>query len=47
MARYISDNSAVHAEDSLDNFVSDERDKVGALGEEFGDAFDMDIDVGF
>ena len=47
MARYIADNTVVHAEDSLDNFVSDEKDKVGALAEELGEAFDMDIDVGF
>ena len=47
MARYIADNTVVHAEDSLDNFVSDEKDKVGALAEELGDAFDMDVDVGF
>ena len=47
MARYIADNTVLYAEDSLDNFVSDEKDKVGALAEELGDAFDMDVDVGF
>ena len=47
MARYIADNTVVHAEDSLDNFVSDEKVKVGALAEELGEAFDMDVDVGF
>ena len=47
MARYIADNTVLYAEDSLDNFVSDEKDKVGALAEELGEAFDMDIDVGF
>ncbi len=47
MARYMADNTAVHAEDSLDNFVNDEMEKVGALAEELGDAFDLDVDVGF
>ena len=47
MARYMAENTAVYAQDSLDNFVNDEKEKVGALAEELGDAFDMDVDVGF
>ncbi len=47
MARYLADNTAVYAEESLDNFVSAEQEKVGALADELGEAFDMDMDVGF
>jgi len=47
MARYMADNTAVYSEDSLDNFVQGEQEKVGALADELGEAFDMDIAVGF
>ena len=47
MARYMASNTVIHAEESLDHFVNAEKEKISALGEEFGDAFDMDMDVGF
>ncbi len=45
MARFYANHTAVYSTEPLDNFVNAEREKVSALGEEFGDAFDMDVDV--
>ena len=45
MARFYAQHTALYTTESLDTFVNAERDKVSALGEELGDAFDMDMDV--
>lgn len=47
MARYLADNTVAYAEEPLDQFVGEKREEVGAFGDELGDAFDMDMDVGF
>lgn len=47
MARYLANNTVVYAEEPLDQFVGEKREEVGAFGDELGDAFDMDMDVGF
>ncbi len=47
MARYLADNTIAYAEEPLDQFVGEKSEQVGAFGDELGDAFDMDMDVGF
>ncbi|MEE9322609.1 MAG: YjgN family protein [Granulosicoccus sp.] len=47
MARYLADNTAVYSKEELNNFISDKQEDVSAFGDELGDAFDMDMDVGF
>ena len=47
MARYMVNNTTVISPDSLDDFIGEKRQEVGAFGDELGDAFDMDMDVGF
>jgi len=47
MARYLANNTTVYAEEPLDRFVGEKREEIGAFGDELGDAFDMDMDVGF
>ena len=42
-ARYYAKHTKVVATESLDQFTADQQAKVGAFGEEIGDAFDMDI----
>ncbi len=41
MAKYFASRLTLHAVDSLDNFVAAEKENVSALGEEFGDVFDL------
>lgn len=47
VARYLANNTVAYAEKPLDQFVGEKREEVGAFGDELGDAFDMDMDVGF
>ncbi|MFK7853779.1 MAG: YjgN family protein [Granulosicoccus sp.] len=47
LARYLANNTVAYAEEPLDQFVGEKREEVGAFGDELGDAFDMDMDVGF
>lgn len=47
MARYLALHSAALSSESLDEFIGEKRQEVGAFGDELGDAFDMDMDVGF
>ena len=42
MARYVADNTEFEAR-TLDNIEATKESKQGALGEEFGDAFDIDL----
>ena len=46
-ARFMAEHTHVSASRSADHFVSDQGNKVSAIGEEIGDAFDMDIAAGF
>lgn len=46
LARYFANNTHVLATQSLDQFMADEQDRISAIGEELGDAFDMEFDVG-
>ncbi len=42
-ARYAAEHICLHATDSLDNFVAEQRDAVSAAGGEIGELFDVDI----
>jgi len=46
-ARFFARNTAAFAPEGLHAVIDDERARQNALGEELGDAFDMDMDVGF
>ena len=46
-ARYDAERTALYAAGTLGSVVDDERARQSALGEEIGEAFDMDLDVGF
>ena len=46
-ARFMAANTYVNAKRTADHFISDQGHKVSAVGEEIGDAFDMDIAAGF
>lgn len=43
LARYRAEHLALLVDGSLDNFIAAEEKNVGSLGEEIGEAFDMDI----
>ena len=43
LARYRADHLVVVVDGSLDNFIAAEEKQVGSLGEEIGEAFDIDI----
>jgi len=45
LARFYANNTTVISQGSLDNFVAAEQEAVSALGEEIGEAFDMDVDI--
>lgn len=47
MAKYLARSSTVLSAEPLDEFIGEKRQEVGAFGDELGDAFDMDMDVGF
>ena len=47
MARYMAKQTKVISSTNLAQFVGEKRHEVGAFGDELGDAFDMDMDVGF
>ena len=47
MARYMANHTCLLSSAHLDDFVGEKRQEVGAFGDELGDAFDMDMDVGF
>ena len=46
-ARYMAAHTHINAKRTADHFVADQNSKVSAVGEEIGDAFDMDIASGF
>lgn len=44
-AKFYAKNTNLFSKGSLDHYVADEKQHVGALGEELGDVFDMDISI--
>lgn len=47
MARLLARHSTALSVVPLDNFVGKKRQEISAFGDELGDAFDVDMDVGF
>ena len=47
LARFFARHTAVRAPGGLHAITDEERERQSAFGEELGDAFDMDMDVGF
>ncbi len=47
MARLILENSWVDTTIGFDEYISEEQARGGAIGEQIGEAFDVDMDVGF
>ena len=45
MAKYKAETLTLICEGDLDQFVAQEQEAVKALGEELGEAFDIDIDI--
>lgn len=46
LARYFAENTHVHAQGDLSHYISEQQEKQLALGEEMGDVFDVDMDLG-
>jgi len=47
MARLMLENTLVETEEGFDEYISQKQAEVSSLGEQIGDAFDVDIDVAF
>ncbi|MBX2848459.1 MAG: DUF898 domain-containing protein, partial [Acidiferrobacterales bacterium] len=47
MARHMLENTQVDASVGFDDYVTQQRKEQSALGEQIGDAFDVDVGVGF
>lgn len=47
LARLMAENTYVDIPDGIDKFVTQKQEETSALGEQIGDAFDLDIDIGF
>ena len=45
-AKLILKNTLVDVEHGIDGFITQQQDKKSALGEQIGDAFDVDIGIG-
>ncbi|MFT7562158.1 MAG: uncharacterized membrane protein YjgN (DUF898 family) [Flavobacteriales bacterium] len=46
MAKLIADNSLIDADDSIEGYITQQQEEQSPLGEQIGDAFDVNIDVG-
>lgn len=46
LARYFANNSHVYTNGELNHYVTQQQEKQSALGEELGDVFDVDMDLG-
>ena len=46
VARYLAANTVVVSQGALDNFVAAEEERVSSLGDELGEAFDFDFEIG-
>ncbi len=47
MMRYIVENTHASSTADIDNYLTQKAEEQSALGEQIGDAFDVDIDMGF
>ena len=47
IARVIAENTLVEAEDGFDLYFTQKEEEVSSLGEQIGDAFDVNVGVGF
>ena len=47
MARYVLENSLVDTSVGLDTYLTQKQEEQSSLGEQLGDAFDVDVGVGF
>ena len=45
-ARFFARRTTVYADGPLDKFAADEQEKVSSIGDELGEAFDLDLDIG-
>jgi uncharacterized membrane protein YjgN (DUF898 family) len=46
MVRLVLENTQVNAEHGFDEYVTQKQDEQSALGEQIGDAFDVDVGIG-
>jgi len=46
LARYFAEHTHVYAAGDLAHYISEQQEKQSALGEEMGDVFDVDMDLG-
>ena len=46
-ARFMANHTQIHSSQSADLFIDTQNAKISAVGEEIGDAFDMDVAAGF
>jgi len=47
MARLMLENTLVDTSAGFDEYITQQQNNVGAIGEQIGEAFDVDMDVGF
>jgi uncharacterized membrane protein YjgN (DUF898 family) len=47
MARLMLNNTQVDTSVGFDEYITQQQNSVGAIGEEIGEAFDVDMDIGF
>ncbi len=47
LAKYRADHFKVNLTDGWDKYLADNQDPGSALGDELGEAFDLDVDIGF
>lgn len=45
-ARMVLENTSVKSEDGFDNYLTQKQDQTSPLGEQIGDAFDVDVGIG-
>ena len=46
VARLVLENTQIDAEGGFDNYMTQKQEQQSAIGEQIGDAFDVDFDVG-
>jgi len=47
MARLMLANTLVDTSVGFDEYITQQQNSVGAIGEQIGEAFDVDMDIGF
>lgn len=45
-AKMVLENTSVKSEDGFDNYLTQKQDQTSSLGEQIGDAFDVDVGIG-